>query len=209
MRRMRRYAAVAAGLIVTFLLMFAVVEALGVPILTSEVPLPTEAGAGTASLGVGLLVVDVLLPVPSSPVMVGLGAVFGVVGGTLLSLLGSVAAAALAFGLGRRGGGLLDRLINTDERDRADALLARWGGIAIVATRPIPLLAETVAILAGTTSMGWRRLLISSFAGSLPPALAYSLTGASAAHLGDGVAMFGLVLLVTGGFWFAAWRSAR
>lgn len=194
---------------VVFLALFGVVEALGVPVLTSEQPLPAEGGVAAAALGVGLLLVDVLLPVPSSVVMVGHGALFGVLTGTALSLLGSVGAAALGFALGRRGGPLLARLVTPGERARADALLARWGGMAIVATRPIPLLAETVAILAGTSPMTWPRLLGAAAAGSLPPALAYAMTGASAAALGDGFLMFGLVMLVTGGFWLAAWRAAR
>ena len=39
----------------------------------------------TALLGTGLLVADVVLPRPSSVVMVAHGALFSVVGGTLLS----------------------------------------------------------------------------------------------------------------------------
>ena len=88
----------------------------------------------------------VALPVPFSLVMVAHGALFGVaVGTTLLSVVGSTVAALVGFALGRRGGPLLTRLVPPEERVRADRLLTRWGTLAIIVTRPVPLLAETTA----------------------------------------------------------------
>ena len=62
-----------------------------------------ECASPVAGLGVGLLVSDVALPVPSSVVMVAQGAVFGLVVGALLALLGGVGATMTAYLLGRRG----------------------------------------------------------------------------------------------------------
>jgi hypothetical protein len=64
-----------------------------VAVLTDPAPQLAQDGPAAAAVGVGLLVVDVVLPVPSSAVMVAHGALFGVVLGALLSLLGSVGAA--------------------------------------------------------------------------------------------------------------------
>jgi uncharacterized membrane protein YdjX (TVP38/TMEM64 family) len=195
-------------MIATFLLLFLVVEALGVPLLTDPAPWLSQGGALAAAVGVGLLVADVLLPVPSSLVMVAHGALFGVVGGTLLSLLGSVGAALFGFAIGRRGGRLMERLVTPAERERADRLLKRWGALAIIVTRPVPLLAETVAIMAGTSSLGWGRAALAALAGSLPPALLYAITGASVANLQHITLVFGLVILIASAFWFIGWWAA-
>jgi uncharacterized membrane protein YdjX (TVP38/TMEM64 family) len=148
------------------------------------------------------LIADVFLPVPSSVVMIAHGALFGVVWGSVLSLAGSIGAAALGFAVGRRGAGALERLVSPAEKARADELLARWGGLAIVVTRPIPLLAETTAIMAGASPMSWPLLLLAAAGGSVPPAILYALTGATSRGLGGGVLMFALVLAIAGGFWF-------
>ncbi len=187
-------------MIASFLLLFVVVEALGVPLLTDPTPWLSHGGALAAAVGVGLLVADVLLPVPSSLVMVAHGALFGVWVGTLLSLAGSVGAALFGFAIGRRGGGLMERLVSPAERERADGLLRRWGALAIIVTRPVPLLAETVAIMAGTSSLGWGRVTLAALAGSLPPALLYAVTGASVANLQHTTLVFGLVVLIAGAF---------
>jgi len=59
-----------------FLLLFFVVEALGVQLLTDPTPWMRHGGVLAAVLGVSLLIADVLLPVPSSLVMVAHGALF-------------------------------------------------------------------------------------------------------------------------------------
>ena len=206
---MKRYLQLSFAMVCVFLGLFGLAAALDMGVLTDD-PAPLFAGlAGpaAAALGVGLLLIDVLLPVPSSVVMVLHGSLFGVVGGTLLSLLGGVGAVAFAFALGRRGGPLLDRLMSPAERALGDALLARWGALAVALTRPVPMVAETVALLAGTSPLTWQKALLAGALGNLPPALVYALTGALGATLADGFWVFGGVLLITGAFYFAARRA--
>lgn len=197
---MKRYLLIVVALMASFLLLFLAVESAGVPLLTDPTPSMRHGGVLAAALGVGLLVADVLLPVPSSLVMVAHGAIFGVVSGTLLSVLGSMGAALFGFAIGRRGGKLIERLVTPDERAHANKMLARWGALAVVVTRPVPLLAETVAIITGASPLGWGRMTLASFAGSLPPALLYALTGAAYANFQSATLMFGAVLLVAGSF---------
>jgi uncharacterized membrane protein YdjX (TVP38/TMEM64 family) len=203
---MKRHLLIMTALIACFTILFLIVEALGVPLLSDPTPFMKHGGVVAAGLGVGLLIADVLLPVPSSLVMVAHGALFGVAVGTMLSLIGSVGAALFAFAIGRRGGRVLERMVTREERERADYLLARYGSVAIIITRPVPLLAETVAIMAGTSSMSWSRILFASLVGSLPPALLYALTGAAVANLESTAIMFVVVLLVAGLFWLIARR---
>lgn len=203
---MKRYALIVSGLIVFFLLLFLIINALDVRLLIDPTPWMASASWQVALIGTGLLVVDVLLPVPSSLVMIAHGVLFGIWRGTLLSLSGSVGATLVGFAIGRRGGKLMDRCLSRHERERADFLLRRWGGLAIIVTRPVPVLAETTAIIAGSTTMSWRMALISSIAGSLPPAVVYAVAGAKATSLNESVLVFMLGLFLAGLFWLASRR---
>lgn len=170
--------AVVCAIVAAMLALFAVAQLLGISLLTDPAARLEQRERLAALLSLGLLLVDVVAPVASSAVMTANGALFGVVGGTLLSLVGSIGAAALAFALGRHGSGVLDRLAPRDERARADAFLARWGALAVLVSRPVPIAAETLALLAGASPLPWRRFLPAAALGALPPALLYAAAGA-------------------------------
>ena len=103
----------------------------------------------------------------------------------------------------------MKRSLSHQEKERADVLLRRWGGLAIIVTRPVPVLAETTAIIAGSTAMSWRMTLISAVAGSLPPALVYAVVGAKATSLTEGLLVFFLCMLLAGLFWLASRRVSH
>lgn len=201
---MRRYILITGATLAAFLAAFLAVEALGIRLLADPTPWMARGGTLAAVLGVGLLFADVLLPVPSSLVMVAHGALFGVLGGTVLSLVGSVGASLFGFAIGRRGGPLLRRITTPEERARADSFLRQWGALAVCLSRPLPLLAETVAIMAGTSGLGWGRMALAALLGSLPPALLYALTGAAVADFRSAALMFLAVMCVTGLFWLTS-----
>ncbi|HLP39924.1 MAG TPA: VTT domain-containing protein [Fibrobacteria bacterium] len=199
---MKRYWILTGLLLALFLGVFGILQALHVPFLQDPSDwMSRQGGAAAAAAGIGLLVADVFLPVPSSLLMVAHGALFGILGGTLLSLGGTLGATALGFALGRRGGRLLERLVSPSEKARADDLLRKYGALAILVTRPLPLLAETVSILAGASPMGWGPMLLAAAAGSLPASLLYAITGATARGFGSGALMFAFVLVFAGVFW--------
>ena len=201
---------IAAFLFGIFLALFLLVEAFDITLLKAPSFWLEHAGVLAGFAGVCLLVSDVALPVPSSLVMVAHGALFGVAIGTFLSLVGSTGATLVGFAIGRRGGPLLARLVPVEERRQADRLLIRWGMLAIIVTRPVPLIAETTAIVVGTSPLGWGRVALAALAGSVPSALLYALTGAVAASFQNGALVFGLVLLVASSFWLVGrWLEPR
>lgn len=207
---MRQYSRIAALLFGIFLALFLLVEAIDITHLKEPSFWLEHAGVLAGFAGVCLLVADVALPVPSSLVMIAHGALFGVVIGTLLSLVGSTGAALAGFAIGRRSGPLLARLVPVEELVQADCLLIRWGVLAIIVTRPVPLLAETTAIVVGTSRLGWGRATLAALAGSLPGALLYALTGAGTARFQNGALVFGLVLLVASSYWLVGrWLESR
>lgn len=208
---MKRYWTVTGLLLLFFLAVFLLVEQLRPSFLTDPQALMNARSAGAALAGIGLLVADVILPVPSSLIMIANGALFGVALGTALSLAGHLGAALAGFFIGRRGEALLNRIVPPEEQARANRLLAEWGWFAVIMTRPVPLLAETTAVMAGASVMTWRSLFLAALAGSLPTALLYALTGATAANFDSMVLSLGLALLMAGLFWLVGrpLRQAR
>jgi len=192
---MRRYLTLTLGLCVFFLITFGIVTAANVPLLTHP-------GSLSAVAGVALLIADVVLPVPSSLIMFAFGAAYGFWIGAALSMAGCVGASLAGFALGRGGREVVRRFVRDDEYDRASSLLDRWGTLALIATRPVPILAETVAILAGASRTSWARMTATAVLGSIVPTVLYAWAGSAAREPVDGIVIFLLVLAFSGVLWW-------
>lgn len=197
----KNYRLAVAALVALLLVAFLVVEAAQVPLLSDPAPALGSGGVVAALLGIGLLIGDVVLPVASSVVMLLHGALFGVAIGALLSLIGATGAALVGFVIGRRGSPLLARVIPAPERRRADELLDRWGLLAVIVTRPVPLLAEAVAMMAGASRMRASTIAVGAAIGALPAAVLYAVAGALAVSFVNGALVFGAVILLAGAAW--------
>lgn len=199
---MKRWWSLAGLIALSMLLLFFIANATGLAIENPD--LLRKAGPYAALAGVLLLVADVFLPVPSSLVMIAHGTLFGVVRGSLLSLVGSVAATLTGFAVGRAGTNAIRRFVTPQQHERASQLLERWGLTAVAATRPVPILAETVSILAGGSRLGWWETTIAATAGSIVPAVAYAWAGAHAATVVNHAVVFAGVLLASALLWWVA-----
>ncbi len=204
--KLRRYWITVLAISSFFLLLFGVAEIYKVPLLTDPSEWLNSRGVLPATIGVVLLVADIWLPVPSSIIMTANGALFGVLIGTALSIIGSLGASLVGFGIGRAGSNMLRRLITTPEYERTEMLMKQWGITAILITRPVPILAETVAILAGASSLGWLRFAMASTVGIFPAAFLYALAGTKASDVRTGILIFPMVLLLTSIFWWIGHR---
>lgn len=135
-------------------------------------------------LVVGLLALDPLLPVPSSLVGVAGGGVLGVEVAAMAIWVGQMAGCGLGYWLGRRPGRRLAMRVMGDAR--LDGL-AFWGGplapLALVLSRPVPVLAEAVVIMAGAARMSQGPFLASTALANLGLALVYAAAGASGSLL--------------------------
>ncbi len=199
---MTRWLLLVFGCWLAFLAVFLVAEVFAVPLLEDPASWLPGGGVLAGVAGVGLLTADVVLPVPSSLVMVVNGALFGVVIGAALSLLGGMGSALAGYGLGRVGGPPLLRSVCSEaERDRADLLVRRWGLLAVAATRPVPLLAETVAVVAGASCLGPVRTTVAAAAGSLPGAVLYSVAGSLDVGAPSGLVVFAVVSAIAASLW--------
>ncbi len=187
------------------------VEALDVAVLSDPEDDLSGGGSEMALLAVGLLVADALVPVASSVVMISLGSLYGAPLGIGLAWVGRFAMALAGFAIGRRAGGLMPRLVGESDRARVTELVERRGVLAIIVSRPLPLVAETVTIVAGASGMPWRKAVAGAAIGSLPEAVVYGLAGSLSSRFDHGAAVWLVLLLVASLFWLAerASRSRR
>ena len=203
---MKRYALVATVIAVLILASFLLVEALQVPLLTDPTDRMREGGWIAAVTGGGLLLADVFIPIPSSVIMITHGVIFGILGGFVLSLVASVGGAMIGWWVGHRGGRWMDRIVSPKEKAQANDFIVRYGLLAIIISRLIPIVAETVAIMSGTTNLGWKRVLIATTIGAAPPALIYAIAGEATDDFASGALVTACVIIVAGIAWFVGRR---
>lgn len=78
-----------------------------------------QGGLIAACAGIGLLIADVILPIPASLVMIAHGAIFGVWLGSLFSLIGGVMASCAGYYLGYKSGPMINKFITMQEQEQA------------------------------------------------------------------------------------------
>lgn len=142
--------------------------------------------------GLGLLVIDLFLPVLGTAVMSALGLVYGWWLGGLLSALGSIGSGMLAYGLCFRLGRRAARWFAGEEGLAKGEHLFRGslGGWLVALSRWMPVLPEVVACLAGIVRMPVRRFFLALCAGSVPMGFVFAWIG----HSGTQQPVFALVL---------------
>jgi uncharacterized membrane protein YdjX (TVP38/TMEM64 family) len=197
MRTRMRVALLMAAVMALFLSCFLLVQALGVTLLKDPRPALTGNGWWPGVLGALLLASDVVLPIPSSVVMISLGALYGVALGATLSFIGRFGMAVLGFALGRAGAPIVVKLIGHSREQHADDLVSRWGALSIILSRPVPLLAEAVVLAAGAARMPWKTALPAALIGSAPEAVVYGAVGTVATSAANG-ALVWLGFLIVG-----------
>lgn len=138
-------------------------------------------GAWAPIASILLMVSQVIIaPVPASVVQLSNGVIFGIVGGTILNLIGQMAGAAAAFYISRSlGRAAAERLAGrVDEHGLIEQWLDRWGGRALLLVRMVPgMPSDFVSYLMGLTNMPARRYLVFSFIGYVPQSVAYAWLG--------------------------------
>ena len=129
---------------------------------------------------IGLLMSDLFLPLPATPVMSAAGYLYGPWIGGLLSATGSVASGLLGYWLCRScGRGLAARLAGEDQLDEHETLFRRSGPWLVAASRWLPLFPEVISCLAGLTRMPARTFTVALLCGSVPMGFVYAAIGAA------------------------------
>jgi uncharacterized membrane protein YdjX (TVP38/TMEM64 family) len=137
-----------------------------------------ELGGWAGLAGIGLIVSDLVLPVPSTAVISGLGMIYGPWLGGLLGGIGSTLAGLVAYGgcrlLGQR---FLNFLAGEANLEKLGRFFAKHGLWAIALSRWMPLLPEALCCLAGMARMRFLPFLAALACGSLAMGFGFSFVG--------------------------------
>lgn len=152
----------------------------------------------------GLLAADVVAPIPASLVCSAAGVALGGVVGTLVAAAGMSCGCLIGFGLARRG----QAVVTGPEFRTLEAAVRRYGLLALVVCRPVPVLAEATVLVAGAMGVPFWRAVGVSTAANLGVAAAYAVPGAVADGPGWVLVVFAASCAVPALLWMiVAWPA--
>ena len=147
---------------------------------------------------------DLVLPAPSSVLLVlggwALGWHIGALVGAAGMLAGNLAGYWLCRLAGRRP---FEKLVGPGEAERFGKWLGRWGPMAVIASRLVPAVAETLSCLAGLGRMKAPLFAAALILGTVPVALSFSVLGAAGRQAGSPELMLYVSLAVPAAGWLA------
>jgi uncharacterized membrane protein YdjX (TVP38/TMEM64 family) len=128
--------------------------------------------------------------------------------GSIFSLIGSIGGEWLGFELVRKYGVTASRRIVGDEDlEKMRRVMARHGAAAVLVTRALPVVMETMSVVAGLSQMSRKSFLLASLAGTAPVAVVYAYAGAVSRQVGSLVPAAVMLVAVAGAAW--VWYRAR
>jgi uncharacterized membrane protein YdjX (TVP38/TMEM64 family) len=159
-------------------------------------------------VAIGLIVSDLVLPVPSTAVIAGLGMLYGPWLGGLIGGVGSTLAGLVAYGgcrlIGKR---VLDILVGEASLVKLGRFFQRYGLWTIALSRWMPLLPEALCCLAGMARMSAGPFLAALACGSMAMGFAFSFLGV--AYLDRPVAGLVISALIPLAVWPIMHRMVR
>ena len=125
-------------------------------------------GPWSAAVGIGLIVADLVIPLPSPAIMAAMGLIYGPVLGGAIASFGSFLAALLGYTLCRAiGPRAASWIAGPEQMAGLSEFFDRQGMWAIAVSRFIPAVPEILACLAGLTRMPFGRFSAGNLIGSL------------------------------------------
>ncbi|MBT3279756.1 MAG: VTT domain-containing protein [Phycisphaerales bacterium] len=125
-----------------------------------------------------LMMSDLVLPIPATPIMAALGIVYGPWVGGLVAAAGATMAALFGYSIARWAeSAWLEKIADSDEIERFQHFYDNWGGATIILTRSLPILPEVMAVLAGLAKMHIGRFLVAVLIGAIPTGLFMAWVG--------------------------------
>lgn len=161
----------------------------------------TQSGTSRSVAAAGifaLLALDVFLPVPSSIVSTGAGVILGFTQGTAVVWSGMMAGCLIGYATGVRAAATAQRITGAESLARAEMLMHRYGDLAIVLCRPVPVLAEASVVFAGIVRARFARFAWLTAISNLGIALGYAAFGAFSMRLDSFLVAFLGALLLPG-----------
>ena len=122
-----------------------------------------------------------LVPIPSEIVLLATGIIWGIFGGGVMGIVGSMAAALLCFYISKKGGRpLVKKFVGDKAIDLADNFIHKYGMGAIIVARFLPFIAfDPISYASGLVDMDVKKYSIGTLIGSIPRAFFYSWLGST------------------------------
>lgn len=162
---------------------------------------------------IGLMVLATLFaPIPGSPIAVANGVVFGPIWGSLLSWVGGLLGASVAFGAARWfGSGLVTRLFGAAALQSIDRLSERHGFWALLVIRLVPGLSfDLISFVAGLTTLRYRWFLLATAIGMAPNTILWTVLGNDLANIDQYQWRVGVIIVIlVAGYIFGMWLYRR
>lgn len=133
------------AIIVSFLLFGEGIEAWTESLIERTRNHPLQIGV----LVIFLLMIDVVVPIPSSLVITAGGMILGVAAGVLASLIGLTGTVLIGYLIGRYAARPAEKLIGAREVEIMHVFQRRFGLWLLLAMRPVPILAEASVLFSG------------------------------------------------------------
>ena len=129
--------------------------------------------------GMVLLMTDLVLPLPATLIMSGLGFIYGPVAGGLISALGSFLAGSLGYWLCMMvGDSAATWILGKKDFEKGKMMAQRpIGGWVVVLSRWLPVFPEVVACMAGLTRMPALKFHTALLCASIPIGFTYAYIG--------------------------------
>jgi uncharacterized membrane protein YdjX (TVP38/TMEM64 family) len=155
--------------------------------------------AAIAAIVICLLALDVFLPIPSSIVSTAAGAMLGFPIGVMVSTIGMSIGCLLAYVCGWRFGlPLVRRMVSEPDLNQLSAQFHRGTEWTLATMRPVPVLAEASALLAGLFRVPFLSYMVVTGLANAGISAVYCAVGANALHTGSFLLAFGGSILLPG-----------
>ncbi len=147
----------------------------------------TEAIKGyVQDLGIGghllffiVLLLTVPLPIPSLPIIISGGYIYGLVTGTILTIIATIVGSAISFYLVRKlGKPFLERFVEKKQINHFTSIFQKRGTLAIAISYALPFFpADEISFILGLTKIKFRTFMIFCIIGTFPRSLILNYFG--------------------------------
>ncbi len=148
---------------------------------------------------------DIILPVPSSIVMYTNGYVLGIWGGAAVSFAGLMTGTIAGYYIGR----FSSITIHSKSKASADNMLLQFGSTAILISRAIPIVSESISIVCGYNKMPLQQYITMNILGYIPLCFLYSICGNLGYTKNTFLLSFSISILISAIFWIVGKKLTK
>ncbi|MFX1496103.1 MAG: TVP38/TMEM64 family protein [Promethearchaeota archaeon] len=128
-----------------------------------------------------MAVQGLLIPIPSEIILLATGIIWGLIGGGIMGIIGSMSAAILCYYISKRGGRpLAKKFVGEKAINLADNFIHKYGMGAIIIARFLPVIPfDAISYVAGFVDTDFKKYTIGTFLGSIARAFFFSWLGST------------------------------